>query len=121
MDPSDSVSVSSLLYADLNSRKKNSNAVTPTCSGTIEVRQFIEDAAISINEDPLTYWKNKAVVFPRLAKLAKKHLSVVATSVPSERVFSTAGQLISDRRNRLLSENVEKVMFLNGNIDFYNA
>ncbi|KAG8226166.1 hypothetical protein J437_LFUL007403 [Ladona fulva] len=38
-------------------------------------------------------------IYPRLSKLAKKHLAVVATSVPSERVFSKAGQIISERRS----------------------
>lgn len=51
-----------------------------------------------------------------LADLDKETLSLVATSVPSERVFSTAGQLLSERRNRLSNSNAQKLLFLNGNM-----
>jgi len=49
--------------------------------------------------------------------MAKRYLCIVATSVPSERVFSKSGQLISERRSRLTSKNVQMIMFLNGNAD----
>ena len=52
-------------------------------------------------------------VYRELVPLARRSLCVVATSVPSERVFSKAGQLISARRNRLSAKTVKMVMFLN--------
>jgi len=45
--------------------------------------------------------------------LAKKYLSVVATSVPCERLFSEAGQVISQKRNRLSPDRVNQLLFLN--------
>ena len=47
------------------------------------------------------------------SKLAKKYLGIVATSVPSERLFSQAGQVILDRRARITPKNVNMVLFLN--------
>ena len=38
------------------------------------------------------------------------------TSVPSERVFSTAGHVCNDSRSRLLPENVNKLIFLAKNM-----
>jgi len=67
-------------------------------------------------QDPLAWWRGRVNVYPRLSQLARRHLCMVATSVPSERVFSKSGQLISDRRSRLSPKNVKMVMFLNANI-----
>ena len=38
--------------------------------------------------------------------------SLVATSVPSEQVFSVAGSVVDEKRSRLLPENVDKLVFL---------
>ena len=38
--------------------------------------------------------------------------TLVATSVPSECVFSTTGNVITDKRNRLTSEHAELLIFL---------
>ena len=79
------------------------------------VRQFVEEPVIGRHEDPLTWWKERIHTFRHLIPLAKTSLCIVATSVPSERVFSKSGQLISARRNRLAPKTVPMVMFLNQN------
>ena len=45
-------------------------------------------------------------------KLSKKFLCITATSVPSERLFSSAGNLIAEKRSRLMSDNIDKLIFL---------
>lgn len=92
--------------------------ITPTTSATIEIRQYNEEPAIDRHSDPFDWWQKRENVYPHLAKLAKRYFSMVATSVPSERVFSTAGELVSKKRNRLSSEHIECIMFLNGNKSF---
>ncbi|XP_017476029.1 PREDICTED: zinc finger BED domain-containing protein 4-like [Rhagoletis zephyria] len=47
--------------------------------------------------------------------LAKKYLCALASSVPCERIFSKAGQIVSDRRSRLSEKNTEMLLFLNTN------
>jgi len=63
--------------------------------------------------DPLVWWKANEYKFPVIAKLAKKYLSIVATSVPSERLFSQAGQVVSQKRARLMPSRVNDLLFLN--------
>jgi hypothetical protein len=80
------------------------------------VRQYVEEPIIGRLADPLAWWKERMHGNLRhLRPLAKRSLCIVATSVPSERVFSKSGQLISARRNRLASKTVQMVMFLNHN------
>jgi len=51
-----------------------------------------------------------------MLNIIKKRLCVLATSVPCERIFSKAGQTISEKRSRLSSKNFEKMIFLNFNL-----
>jgi len=50
-----------------------------------------------------------------LACLVKKYLSAPPTNVNSERVFSGAGELYSDRRNRRLPQLGEELLFIKYN------
>lgn len=60
--------------------------------------------------------ENEEAVFPLPSKVAKKYLGTAATSVPAERLFSNAGEAISERRNRLKPKNVHILLFLNTNL-----
>lgn len=46
-------------------------------------------------------------------------MSIPATSDPSERVFSKTGQIINERRNRLLPKNLDYIIFLNSNLNIF--
>jgi hypothetical protein len=50
--------------------------------------------------------------FPVWSSLARDYLSIMASSVSSERAFSSAGITISKRRNRLKHDVVEALQFL---------
>lgn len=89
---------------------------TPTSSATIQVKQYLEMPLLHRKENPLDFWKKHSQTFPILCKLALKFLCVPATSVPSERVFSKAGFLCNQRRNRLAPKKLDEIIFLNKNI-----
>ncbi|EZA46507.1 Zinc finger BED domain-containing protein [Ooceraea biroi] len=55
-----------------------------------------------MNLDPLEWWKSHENRFPLVAQLAKKYLSIPATSVASERTFSTAGNIVTAKRSCLV-------------------
>ena len=57
---------------------------------------------------------NKHILL-NLSILAQKYLSIVATSVPSESLFSATGNIVGAKRAALLPENVEKLVFLHEN------
>jgi len=51
--------------------------------------------------DPFEYWHSKRLQFPHLAQMAIDILSVPCMSAECERLFSTAGLMVSDLRSRL--------------------
>ena len=53
-----------------------------------------------------------------MSKLVQKRFSIVATSVPSERLFSLARNVINNRPSSLLPENADKLICLFENSDY---
>lgn len=92
---------------------------TPATTASMELRQYCNEPAIKRHDDPFEWWRTRELLYPRIAKLARKHLSLVATSVPRERVFSKAGEVLSKKRNRLGNDNCNRILFLNGNMNYY--
>jgi len=50
--------------------------------------------------------------FPRLSILARKYLAPPPTSAASEHLFTTAGDIYDEKRNRLAPERAEAVLFI---------
>ena len=64
-----------------------------------------------IDEKPLMWWKMRQDQYPLMVNLARRYFSIPATSVRSEEIFSVARNVLSEKRNRLLPENVDKLVF----------
>ncbi len=80
-----------------------------------EVQHYRAVQSLSVDSNPLVWWKDYQNQFPHLAKLAKSYLEIPATSVPSERVFSTAGDIVTAQRASLSPDNVDMMVFLKKN------
>lgn len=96
-------------------RQSNSQR-TGTSNATLEARKFFAEPVLPRQEDPLAWWKENERYYVLLGKVAKKYLCIPGTSVPAERLFSKAGELVSMRRNRLKPKNVNMFLFLNKNL-----
>lgn len=81
-----------------------------------EVLMYFGEQCIARDKSPLQWWKENAARFPNLAVLAKSYLSVPATSTPSERLFSAAGNIVIKKRASLTSEHVDMLTFLHSNV-----
>ncbi|XP_033990013.1 zinc finger BED domain-containing protein 4-like [Trematomus bernacchii] len=88
----------------------------PSADAMLEVRSYLEEPLIPRTADPLSWWESKASVYPRLVKVMARRLCIVATSVPSERIFSKTGQIITERRNRINPSKLRHLVFLNANL-----
>ncbi|GBC47674.2 zinc finger BED domain-containing protein 1-like [Rhizophagus irregularis DAOM 181602=DAOM 197198] len=69
--------------------------------------------------DPLVWWRDHRSSYPILSKLAQKYLSIPSTSVPSERLFSDAGNHVSAKRTRLAPDLVDRILFLKRNSTYF--
>ena len=77
---------------------------------------FAERPALADTE-PLCWWKMNASRYPFLSILTRKFLCIPATSVPSERIFSAAGHIVSKLRASLSPDNVDGLLFLRQNAE----
>ncbi|XP_061878005.1 E3 SUMO-protein ligase ZBED1-like [Entelurus aequoreus] len=81
-----------------------------------ELKKYLAEPALSLTEDPLDWWKFKERDCPLLAKLAKQFLCIPGTSVAAERVFSTAGDVVTAQRSCLSPQHVDQFIFLQKNL-----
>ncbi|XP_008189831.1 zinc finger BED domain-containing protein 4-like [Acyrthosiphon pisum] len=101
-----------LKMMDNDYNETNPTVPEETMNPPSELNQYLHRNVIKLNEDPLVEWKNTEVIYPKLYNLAMKYLLIPATSVPSERLFSKAGETVSKTRNRLTGKNLSKLLFL---------
>ncbi|XP_026828422.1 zinc finger BED domain-containing protein 1 [Ooceraea biroi] len=73
----------------------NSNVNNPQT----QLSHYLAEPQISHNMDPYEWWKNHEKRYPSIAKLAKTYLAIPASSAGSERVFSTAGNIVTAKRS----------------------
>ena len=69
-----------------------------------EVSRYLHSTPMDQQLTLLLWWKKNQHFFPHLSLLARKYLAIPASSVPSERVFSLAGNLVSKERARMKPE-----------------
>ena len=84
-------------------------------SPEVEIERFMSLPALKQDQNTLLWWKRNAEEYPHLSKLAKTFLCIPATSVPAERVFSSAGLIVSSLRSSLSADNVDMLIFMNKN------
>lgn len=76
-----------------------------------ELKYYLNQPVMKLDDNPLKYWLMN--IHSGLKNIALKYLCVIATSVLSERLFSRAGNIITENRNRLSGEHLQQLLFLN--------
>lgn len=112
-----------------------SNRSSSTCSGNIPVNSIFtslkdnvestEGFSDEINRyincqhgivsNLLEWWESHKDVYPTLYRYFLQFAAVPATSASAERIFSRAGNLITEKRTRLSPKNVDMLLFLHQN------
>jgi hypothetical protein len=104
------------IYGDILTNNTNYSQPQSSRTAAAELAQFLCEPILEKDQDPLLWWKLNAYRFPKLAKCAKFFLGITATNVCAERSFSTAGLILTEKRNRLKSNNVKMLHFLAKNL-----
>lgn len=86
-----------------------------------EVTEYLREDKITFNQNPFEWWASKKGKYPILAKIARTYLAAPATSTPSERLFSDAGNVLSEKRTRMDSELFKRIIFLKRNASKVNS
>ena len=61
------------------------------------------------------WWSDHDKEFPILSKIAKKYLTGQSSSVPAERIFSAASNILTKKRTKLCPEKLDLLIFVNQN------
>lgn len=75
-----------------------------------ELRLYFKSALLSDN--PIKYWHKYKAASPALTEVALKYLTIMGSSVASERVVSTINNVVTDKKSRLTSRHIKEAVFL---------
>ncbi len=93
--------------AQLLCKRKAKAAILPKrARAGEELARYLQEETIDTSDDPLTWRRNNEARYPLLATVTKRYLCICATSTPSERVFSAAGNIVTPIRSSLKPDKV---------------
>lgn len=81
-----------------------------------EMANYLQEEIADGETNALEWWKGNESRFPLMAKMVQKYLCIPATSTPSERIFSKAGNVVTRYRSLLKPEKVNMLVFLSNNL-----
>ena len=105
----------SSFFEDVVGKSNDFSQLSSTDIARDEIRKYDAEEAIGLDQEPLQWWQTRESRLKYLSQLVKKTFCITASSVPSERLFSAAGNLISEKRASLSPENVDILLFLHEN------
>ena len=80
-----------------------------------EINLFLDWNNDTIEDDGLLFWKRKHQDFPNLKIVARHYLSISASSVAVECMFSTTGYIVNSRRSSLSPAKLNFISFVHDN------
>ena len=111
-----SCALADLLGATYASNRSVSEIKTDQQAAQEEVKMFRLESALPLDCDPLIWWMQHEGAYPNISKVARQFLCIPGTSVSAERVFSTAGDIVTAQRSVLKAQNVDQLVFLQKNL-----
>ena len=81
-----------------------------------DIEKYSSFSLAASDVDILQWWQKHEKILPILSQIAKQILTIPASSAKSERVFSTGGNIVTKKRNRLIPKHVETLIILKENM-----
>jgi len=81
---------------------------------TTEIQSYLSSPRVenTANFDVVLWWSRQQITYPILRKISKDYLSMMPTSVESERNFNIGGMTATSSRSSLNPETVRELMCL---------
>ena len=98
------------LFSFLNEKKTSKSLQDNSINS--EVLEYLKEQIVSEEMNPLHYWKDNAIKYPNMAKVALKYLSICASSGPVERLYSVAEEFYTSSHTALKEENFENLILI---------
>jgi hypothetical protein len=101
-------------FHDFIAAEQENQLPMPAGSNT-EVERWFREPCLprkSSPEELKAYMQSKVYDFPIVTQIARDFTAIPATSAPSERVFSQAGNLVSKKKTRINSANIRYLLCL---------
>ena len=89
-----------------------SPAASPRDRLSKEIETYVSFPVADGDDGSLCWWKLNDHKLPMLGQLAKRYLAIQATSSPSKKLFSKAGQVNTSTNAQLKPEKVDQLVFL---------
>ena len=77
-----------------------------------EFEKYLKESAIKPGDCPRKWWNQRKDLYPNVAELARKYLSVQGSSTPAERVMSDMGTILTKKRLSLSDDLFSEMMYL---------
>jgi len=83
-----------------------------------EIDRFISITPVDRSKYPTACdcWRENHHLYPNVTRVVKCYLSGPLTSVASERLFSSASHVFTDRLNRLAPKKADMLLFIKHNL-----
>ena len=78
-----------------------------------ELTRYFDEERVQFKVDIFNWWAARSKMYPRIFQIANRVLVLPATSASSERVFSTCGNILTEKRSSTTGEHVNMIVFLN--------
>jgi len=84
----------------------------------MEIERFISITPVDRSKflTACDWWCENHHLYPNVARVVKRYLPAPPTSVASERLFSSASRVFTDRRNRLAAKKADMLLFIKHNL-----
>lgn len=82
-----------------------------------ELIRYRAKDALPLSGNAMKWWRSQDKELPLLSTLAKRYLCIPGNSVPAERIFSTADDIVSAQRSVLRPDHVDQLRFFKKSVE----
>jgi hypothetical protein len=84
------------------------------------ILEYQKEKRLPLQQDPVKWWQSNGHKYHHIVPLVRQYLSAPPSSVASEQLFSGAGLVYEEHRNRLRGEKAAKLLFVKYNLPLIN-